>query len=520
MKKILALVLCAALLLSGCGAKNALGLSAVVKFEDMVYARPNMEDVEAAFQTAVESGESAKDADEVLEAVWDFYDQYESFSTAYDLAYIHYHTWLQDILWQEEYEFCAENAPTLDRYLEELYHALAQSPHRDALEEEYFGEGWFEDFEGESILDEELVALLEQEQQLIAHYHDTFADARGEDYAFEGMPLAQILAQLVNLRRDIARTAGYDCYTDFAWDYYYYRDYTPTEARAYLEQIKELAPLYGQLYNDDRYTAADYSAGEEEVFGYVKSAAKEMGGVVWEAFRLLEQGELYNIGYSKDKSGLSFELYFSQYAEPYILVCGEGSRYDCLTFAHEFGHFAADYAAAGSLAGIDVMEVFSQAMELMSLCYAGDGETLTQVKLEDAFCTYIEQAALAAFELAMYDLPAEQVTGEQLLDLYEAVCMEYGLDAGVYWEPWELVSTIHFYSNPLYVISYVVSGDAALQLYRLETQTPGAGRDIFLDTLDTEQSYFLAFLEEAGLESPFDRVDDVKALMESYLSVS
>lgn len=518
MKRMLALVLCFALLLGGCGAKNALGLSAVVKFEEMEYVRPDMDAVAAAAQAAMDAVESAEDADALMEAVWDFYDQYELFNTAYDLAYIGHHTWLSDILWEKEHSFCAENAPTLDQYLEELYCAMAASPHRSALEADYFGEGWFEDFDGESILDEELVNLLEQEQQLIARYHEAYADSLGMDYAFDGMPLAEILAQLVNLRRDIAQAAGYDCYTDFAWDYYYYRDYTPTESRAYLEQIQALAPLYAQLYNDDAFTAADYSAEEEEVFGYVKSAAKGMGGVAWDAFRLLEQGELYNIGYSREKSGLSFELYFSRYAEPYILVSGEGSQYDCLTFAHEFGHFAADYAAAGSMAGIDVMEIFSQAMELLSLEYAEDGETLTEVKLADAFCSYIEQAALAAFELAMYDLPEEQVTGESLLNLYERICIEYGLDAGVYWEPWELVSTLHFYSNPLYVISYVVSGDAALQIYELETQTPGAGRDLFLESLDTEQSYFLAFLEEAGLESPFDRVDEVKALMESRLS--
>ena len=75
----------------------------------------------------------------------------------------------------------------------------------------------------------------------------------------------------------------------------------------------------------------------------------------------------------------------------------------------------------------------------------------------------------------------------------------------------------HFYSNPLYIISYVVSNDAAVQLYQQELETPCAGRDTYRRSLATEQEYFLAFLEEAGLESPFGRVEDVKAFLTDRL---
>ena len=70
----------------------------------------------------------------------------------------------------------------------------------------------------------------------------------------------------------------------------------------------------------------------------------------------------------------------------------------------------------------------------------------------------------------------------------------------------------------MYIISYVVSNDAALQLYQLELQTPGAGAEIFEESLDTEEGYFLAFLEEAGLQSPFGRVAEVRELLEQWLS--
>ena len=63
----------------------------------------------------------------------------------------------------------------------------------------------------------------------------------------------------------------------------------------------------------------------------------------------------------------------------------------------------------------------------------------------------------------------------------------------------------------MYVFSYIISNDAAMQIYQLELESPGAGLDCYLDNLDNEEGYFLAFLESAGLESPFTGgyVDDL-----------
>ncbi len=523
MKRLIALVLCAAVLLCGCaGAKNALGYSGVVKFEDMAYVRPDLDAAAEAAQAAIEAAQSARTAQQVLEAVWDYYDVYNSFLTSYNLAYIRYHGNLKDFYWQTEQEYCAEKAPQLDMYLEDIYCALAQSPHREKLEAEFFGEGYFQDYEGEGFYDETLVALMEREQELIGEYYDLGAQGIPEApgwYDEYAVPMVQVLADLISLRQELASWAGYDSYPEFAWDFYYYRDYTPDQADAYLEQIREqLVPLYRQLNRGDPFAAGWRDCSEAEIFGYVGAAAEAMGGVTEEAFRLLEAAQLYDIRCSEEKSGLSFEVYLPDYYEPYVFISGTGTRYDCLTFAHEFGHFATDYAAAGSAAGIDVLEVFSQGMEYLSLCCADGDESLVQLKLADCLCVYVEQAAYAAFEKEMYRLTGDALTAENLLALYEQICTDYGFDSMEDWDPLELVTVQHFYSNPMYIISYVVSNDAALQLYQLELETPGAGREIFEQSLATEERFFLAFLEETGLRSPFDRVAQVRSLLEGALS--
>ena len=519
MRRLLALVLCCGLLLCGCGgAKNALGFSGVVKFEDMEYVRPDMDEAAESAMAAVEAAEEGDSAEAVMEAVWDYYEVYNDFLTGYNLSYIRYHGNMNDFYWQTEQEFCAEKAAQMDMYLEDIYMALARSDCREELEEEYFGEGYFYDYDGEELYDEELVALMEREQALVGEYYELF-EQEGDFFYENTLPMAQILAELIALRQEMAAWAGYDSYPEFAWDFYYYRDYTPEQAGDYLEQIrKELVPLYRELNHGTLFSDGWKRCRETEVFEYVQTAAQAMGGVTEEAFTLLEEAELYDISRSGDKSGMSFEVYLPGYYEPYVFLSGTGTRYDCLSFAHEFGHFAADYAAAGSGAGVDVMEIFSQGMEYLSLCYADADEVLTELKLADCLCTYVEQAAYAAFEEKMYSLTGEDLTAENLLALYEQVCTDYGFDSMADWESWDLVTVQHYYSHPMYIISYVVSNDAALQLYQLELQTPGAGAEIFEESLDTEEGYFLAFLEEAGLRSPFGRVAEVRELMEQWFS--
>jgi oligoendopeptidase F len=77
----------------------------------------------------------------------------------------------------------------------------------------------------------------------------------------------------------------------------------------------------------------------------------------------------------------------------------------------------------------------------------------------------------------------------------------------------------HFFENPLYLISYVISNDAALQLYQMELSEQGSGIVWFEENLASAQPYFLAFVEEAGLESPFatGRLIRVRQTLEEVL---
>lgn len=534
-KRMLALVLCVALLLTGCGVVDIGGyfrglkqfFTGYVAFEDMNYVRPDMDLFHENLQSLYDFMPGAEDADKLMEEIWAVYEVYYDFCTNYALSNIHYSKDVTDIYWQEEYRFCMEQTSEISAAMDQLLYDLADHPLREELEQEdFFGENFFDDYEGESLWDEEFTRLMGEETALQSRYYALSSmGGEEEEYYSEsffngtGRELRELYAQLVALRQDIARYAGYEDYAGFAYDFYYGRDYTPAQVDGYLEQIaQKLTPLYRTVAAGDIWNSTIKPCTENAAFAYTKSAAAAMGGRVKEAFDLLEKAGLYDISYGENKFDASFTVFLPSFGQPYIFVDPSGGTYDKLTFTHEFGHFCNDYAAYGGSGDIDVAEIFSQGMEYLSLCCGDEAGALEKLKLADGLSVYVEQAAYACFEQRVYALEKEELTDETICDLFARTEAEFGLDT---WrgDSRSFVYIPHLFISPMYIISYVVSNDAALQLYQMEKQTAGAGLAVYEANLDTRAEGLLAFLAGAGLESPFapGRIDAVLADLEKSL---
>lgn len=530
--RIVALCLVVSLVFSGCGVvdfegffKRLTGMFGTVSFDTMEYVRPDLSGLESTLEDCLESAAAGDDFDELIGHVMTINSIYGDFYTNYLLAYIHYSIDLTDIYWEEEYNYCVEESTALDAAIDQMMYALADCPFREKLEhEDYFGEGYFDDYDGESLWTEEFTALMEQEAALLNEYYDISGQALATDmyseeyYTTYGVQLEELFVELVSLRQQIAQEAGYGSYAEFAYEFYYYRDYTPAQASQYTADIqKELVPLYQELRNADIWTEYLQSSTEQQTFQYVKNMAAAMGGTVQEAFELMESAELYHISYGENKYNASFEVFLPNYMVPFIFMNPTQTSYDQLTFAHEFGHFCNDYASGGTMAGIDVAEIFSQGLEYLSLFYVEDTDGLEAMKMADSLCVYVEQSAYASFEEQVYSLSAEELTAENVRNIFGQTATAYGF--GSILDSRSYVTVGHFFTSPMYIISYVVSNDAALQLYQKEKAEAGAGLSCYTGNLATEQSDFLAFLEEAGLESPFapGRIQSVKETFEKTL---
>ena len=221
--------------------------------------------------------------------------------------------------------------------------------------------------------------------------------------------------------------------------------------------------------------------------------------------------ELCDISKSPRKLEASFQTYLYDYEAPFVFLNSRGDGKDLITFAHEFGHFTDAYHNYGAEEDLETAETFSQSMEFLALTYTDrlsqqQKEKLLKYELSDVLNTFVNQGCFADFEARVYALPVEEITLDNINGIFLQCCKDYGFYVpgfdfyyAKYW-----IDVLHFFEVPYYIISYCVSAETALQVYRLETETPHAGVDAYFRLLDRDyEAGVQKVMEDAGLESPF-----------------
>lgn len=515
------------------------GQVALVPFSEMEYVRPDVESLYADFDALTERATSGKDAEALLHDYYELYERYTSFYSMDTLANIRYSLNTTDTYYKEEYDFCEEETPILEEKLEALNKAFAASPSRDDLEELYFGEDYFESIDDyEVYTNPEFLRLSQEEEALMREYRDLTADIQVEYngvtkpleewleskdyleyigalkayYAQYNAAVGDVFVRLVKVRRQLAAALDFDSYAEYSYDIVYGRDYTPEQGRAFIEGIHEhLAPVLNQAESDQPLGESYGTVSEQDVMEMVQSAAQQLGGAVWDAFRFMRAYELCDIGRSDSKIDASFQSYIYDYEAPFVLVNAQGSGEDYTTFAHEFGHFTESYYNYSAAEDLETAETFSQSMEFLALKYAEtlsdrEKKNLLRAKLLNSLQTFVYQAAYADFEDRVYALDPEEITVGKINALYRQCCMDYG----VYEESFDFyysqawIDVIHFFEAPYYIISYCVSAETALQVYRLEAAGEGEGVKAYFRLLDRDyEAGVQQVMEDAELENPF-----------------
>lgn len=509
-----------------------------IPFSQITYTRPDAQKLCEQFteiQTMVEAGNAS--AEDIIEAFEPVYEDYSYFYTLSDYAYIQYTLNLNDPYFDEEYNWCEEQPPLIEQAMEKCYIAMAESNLRSDLENEYFGEGFFAYYDDNQIYsNDRVVELMQEESALQTEYmslqnemtivweskeclvdellsdpnlsYEDYIKAYGLYYEKYNPLATEIFVKLVKVRKEMAQELAYESYAHFAYEYYYERDYTPEQVAIYTGDIA--------YYLSDYYYTALYSSyasamDADTVMERLEDVAYEFGGEIATAYDFMQAYELYDISSSASKMPGSYMTYLSSYGMPYMYVSPTGDIGDVLTAAHEFGHFVDGYVNCDQTTSIDCAEIFSQGLEFLALDKAGlsrsQEENLTISKLSDSLLVFLGQGCYAEFEQQVYSLPEEQLTAENINALF-LQCNErfgmsmYGMD-DIIAPGW--IDIQHFFIAPYYVISYCVSNDAVLQLYESELDN-GNGLELYCDLLHlSADNTILALLEEAGMNSPFEK---------------
>ncbi len=507
-----------------------------IPFDEISYERPDAQNLCDRFNEIQSMVEAEEPVSEIIDAFDLLYADYVYFYTLSDYAYIRYTLNLDDPYFDEEYNWCEEQSPLIEQAMEECYIAMADSNLRTDLESQYFGEGFFEYYDENQVYsNDRVVELMQEESALQSEYmalqNEMTIRWKGEDRLVDELfsdpylsyedymeiyrlyyekynPLASdIFVELVRVRKELARELEYESYAHFAYEYYYYRDYTPEQVAQYTDDIAvHLAPYY---YTAVYGSYSDYM-DSETVMETLGDVAYSFGGEIATAYDYMMAYGLYDISSSPSKMPGSYMTYLSSYGMPYMYVSPTEDISDVLTAVHEFGHFVDGYVNCNYTSSIDCAEVFSQGLEFLSLNKIGlnrsEEEALTVSKLSDSLLVFLGQGCYAEFEQRVYELPDEELTAENINALFLECNEKFGMGMYGYEDiiapGW--IDIQHFFIAPYYVISYCVSNDAALQIYQREL-ADGSGLEAYRDLLHlSADNTILAMLEEAGMDSPFD----------------
>lgn len=528
-------------------------------FSEMSYERPDPAELDAMIEEALDAINAGEDFDTVEALLDECFTFYYHFDTMYTLADIRSCLDLSDDYYADEYLWCAETYTLIDERIDDLYYACAASPMAQELEENYFWEGFCEQYSdpNESIYNETTVALMQEESTLVAEYRALSADPvieyKGKEENLEELldrldgqaynqaviayytqyneRYAELFIRLVRVREQLAAELGYDSYEQMQYLYGFERDYTPEQAEAYLQGIKTwIVPVFEDLsMSDVYYDTSSSRLSEKRLPGILQSALQDFGPEVKEAFDFMLRYELCDLTSDSRKANMSFETYLNDFEAPFLFLNAQQNTNDVLSFAHEFGHFAEAYVNWNAYETIDLAEVYSQGMEYLVLSRLSDelgrdkAEELARLKMIDTLEMYVQQAAFAEFEHQAYALGADNLTAEVLNDIARQAAKDYGFYVYGYDEFFSMSwgDIPHYFESAFYIISYPVSNDLAMQIYELERAEPGAGLRRYEENLERDFSGLMGLVDAGGFESPFDpgRAEKIAATARAVLGL-
>ena len=519
-----------------------------VMFSDMHYSRPDTEKLAediAAVEQALEDGAKLKEVEGLLDVCMDDYDV---FYTMYWLADIYNCKDLRDEYYAAEFEWVDTQSAEISRLFDQMYYACAGSSLGRALEDDYFWPGFCEEYAdpNDSYYNDETVALMQRESELVSRYREIVADPTvtydGEERSFNELyeelsnaedlasyygylavlmsyyekysgPLAEVYIDLMRVRTELAEKMGFASVAEMEYVFSFGRDYKPEDGDVFVSEVKTyLVPLYEWADDNGLIYGTSYSSlSSEELYAGMQAVANNIGHECPEIFSFMSRYGLYDIEPSAFKADTSYETYLSNYEAPFIFIKPKGTSADLLTFVHEFGHYTDAYVNFNANEALDVAEIFSQALELLSLSHmdgvldAREIKALRDGKMGDALDTFIQQSAFAEFESRAHALGPDELTADKLCEIALQAAKDYGFCTPGFEQYYQYfwMDITHFFEYPFYVISYPVSLSVAMQIYDLERQQPGSGMDKYFEILPRDYENFMDTVVNGGLESPF-----------------
>lgn len=394
-----------------------------MKFSEMSYKRPDLEQIKQEYKELSQKFPSCGSAQEQMELI----KKHEKISSFYEtmssLAYIRSSINTNDEFYDKEQAFFDEFSPVVQEYVHEFYRVVVQSKFRAELAKTT-GELFFKNLEiSLKVYSPDIIKLMQEENRLVTEYEKLLASAKipmneeecnlseiikyhtstnreirkeawtktGEFFKENSEKLDDIYDRLVKSRTKQAEKLGYDNFVQLGYDRLGRNCYGPKDVAKFREQIAEdLVPKIRQLkeeqakrlglvnlkFYDDDMIFADGNPNphgtEKELVQKAQKMYHEMSGLTGEYFDFMIENELFDLASRKGKAGGGYCTDLPDYHCPFIFANFNGTAEDVGVLTHEAGHGFESYQARNmlirenALPTMEAAEVHSMSMELFS----------------------------------------------------------------------------------------------------------------------------------------------------------
>ena len=511
-----------------------------IPYGEMEYVHPDGDLLISQMEEIVLIAQNPPSYDAILEGFGVLGAVIEEVYTMYTLADLHTYQDVTDTYYPEEVNYCYSLIVDVFSLRTKFLRAALESEFGEQLRSDLGEETYQTVIDSFLMESDEIIPLSKERGELNNAYNNRLANLTvtvdGVTYTMEDIEdvyysegfdayialmkqyysrenaqwFADTYLRMIELDKQTALTLGFASAADM---YYlqYGRDYTPADTMSFAAYTKE---LFVDLAIDVEGSAPNFpSLNIEDAFSIMPSALAAIDSGLVDAWSFMLEYDLHDFEARANKfSGGAFCTTIDAYDAPFIYGYWDGTFSSGTTLMHEFGHFYDSWYHfdTGSSGCLDVLEIYSQGLELLMQEYFGlftdNADRARQAHLADFMNPLAFQMMLEEFQLRVYQLDTFDV--DVISRLYADISQEYGMYSVLVDEngcDYSWIRITHFFDAPFYTVSYWTSAIVALQIWAAAQDDYQAGVDLYFALITANQNLPLTRLvESAGLQSPGD----------------
>ena len=440
-----------------------------MKFSEMTYTRPDIDALLAQCKQLAAKAADAPDGDALIQVYYEQSRAFADYTTASQLANIHYTCDTRDAYWKAEQDFFDANGPAVTNASVEISRAFLANPYVDALTE-HFGTTCVAGMKNAVLgMDDRTVELQQEFNALVSQYQQIYGGALVEldgkqltipqlgpykedldpavrRAAYEAEAgyfdahrdeLDALYTKIVkNLNRQ-AQVLGYKDYSELSYVRMNRIGYGQAEIQAFRDQVArdvvpELQKVMAMRAKRTGITHPTFTdlpiifkdGNPKPIPGYqarmdaARTMYHELSPETAEFIDFMQDNELFDVESRPGKMSGGYMTSLPSYKAPFIFANWNDTSGDVDVLTHECGHAFEGYVAERDPAipadlecpGMESAEIHSMAMEFLTapwhhLLFGRDTDKYALLHAEDSFVFLAYGCEVDEFQHIMYQNP-------------------------------------------------------------------------------------------------------------------